>query len=504
MDTGLQNLQIEDLSSPTHIPPNTSQISPISPIDKLPDEVLVDILSSTVTAFNFHSGGDLMNLMLVCTRWHSTILDSPYFWRGIIVRADVEKTDTWTQRLTKWIERSKSASLDVVADYENEECYSKTNPLSLLFAHHERWRSLRMEGEEINDWILELRNFQQSSLALSAATMRMPMSLPLLRTMELDCMGIGAASYFTVSFQFSLPVLHTLKIGWQQLPPETFQILLSWAPNLRDLHLERISIINTEYSWRSAGLRGGEQLETIVCDERLTESETPGNAHNVDPLTQASLVGGILLHCGKIRKVTILTTELTACPTWIPFEYPDRPFVSVTSLHLVVDFSHPKASPPHTGAIILRCLPNLQHLTYERRENASNDSQPLFAKAEWCTTFLAFSFSFLKQRLPSVIQLVDFPLEFGTLCKILTNKIDPLDAQKFNRSPESAKTYEESVPSSTPEAMCQFDLVRCPVVQRLEEATESRTPVEWKHIDDEELLEWVHRYTPRVSVAISS
>jgi hypothetical protein len=231
----------------------------LSPIRRVPDEVLADIFWYCLPCFgkedyeghSFRKQQAPLLLGKICRRWRAVTLSTPKLWSFIRVECTRQNVSSNMENLILWLDRSGEHALSLVLhDYDPEHhlALSRTevaHMLAMLFSVSHRWRHVKIQARYCTILPLwSVRNALPSlqSLAISANDVGShPLDLnafeiaPLLSRVD---MGLGMS-------------LLSLKIPWAQLSefashgmhiaPATCLDILRNCPSLTSCIIEALS-----------------------------------------------------------------------------------------------------------------------------------------------------------------------------------------------------------------------------------------------------------------------
>jgi hypothetical protein len=308
----------------------------LSPIRKLPREILIEIFSHCNLKISLgRPDFQTKPLGRVCSSWHPAIISTPRIWSNIeyfISDRSSNEESRMQNQLSHILELSGSCPLSVMmycyySDYWNTDSFgSLSSVLKCLMETSSRWVSLRLDAElstpVINFWGLELDLPNLERLDLSFGMERDYESgtnlVAFRKTPKLRCFRIRTLSSIPWC-NISLPWGQICYIDYHHSDPSTLLQLISLCPNL--------DILKQSYAGRDYK---GPKIDDDV-------------------------------RCSILRELTI-RIEFDSDFAVIPALFPSLKIPSLTSLHLISTHRSTISPTIDTALRNFQGLPHLRHL----------------------------------------------------------------------------------------------------------------------------------------------
>ncbi|KAG8940299.1 hypothetical protein FRC04_005432 [Tulasnella sp. 424] len=268
----------DSIPASTSPPPSTVSTC-TAPINHLPDELLLDILSLTFHRWRWHPWESLC-LGLVCKRWHDIVMSSAIFWPQI-------SSDQGVQAAQAILHRNLGG--DLIFDLDERDWGSskyadeREAVLKLALAQIHRWKTFCFWGNLRQDLLAEITAKASS-----------------LKELLLNIEGVGSTT------------AHTLSLG--EGPPLSYlslsEIGVDWSAN-RLTGLQTLSISHIRHGPTSA------QLYSILSSSPFLNHLTVQNVTNKDtsvfqgPPIHLPLLTNTYLHQLPDHLLTFLVAHLT-------------------------------------------------------------------------------------------------------------------------------------------------------------------------------------------------
>lgn len=230
----------DSIPTSTSLPPSTVSMCTV-PINYLPDELLLDILSLTFHRWRWHPWESLC-LGLVCKRWHDIVMSSAIFWPQI-------SSDQGVQAAQAILRRNLGG--DLIFDLDERDwgpskyADEREAVLKLALAQIHRWKTFCFWGNLRQDLFAEITAKASSlkelllNIEVTGSTTTHTISLgkgPPLSYLSLSEIGLDWSAN-------RLTGLQTLRLSHIRHGPTSAQLysILSSSPFLNDLTIQNVT-----------------------------------------------------------------------------------------------------------------------------------------------------------------------------------------------------------------------------------------------------------------------